>query len=74
VKEAHKLVELAKGKASQEQLDTQAELLAKLAEAAGANQVVRELNDGHFRGYTLTVSDAGSMGFGTWHGCNQGVE
>jgi hypothetical protein len=56
VEEAQKLVELAKADASQEQLDQQAELVAKLSEAAGTNRVVQELNDGHFRGFTLTVS------------------
>lgn len=55
VKEAQKLVDLAKSKATQEQLDQQAELLVKLSEAAGTNKVVADLNDGKFRGYTLTV-------------------
>jgi hypothetical protein len=57
VQEAEKLVQLAKGDADQEQLDAQAQLVAQLSEAAGTNKVVQELNDGHFRGFTLTVSD-----------------
>jgi hypothetical protein len=40
----------------QEQLDQQAEIVAQLGEAAGANRVVQELNDGNFKGITLTVS------------------
>lgn len=40
----------------QEQLDQQAKLVAQLGEAAGANRVVQELNDGNFKGITLTVS------------------
>jgi len=54
VKEAQKLVELARSNATQEQLDEQASVVAKLSEAAGTNKVVQELNDGSFRGYTLT--------------------
>lgn len=40
----------------QEQLDQQAELVAQLSKAAGTDRVVQELNDGHFRGFTLTAS------------------
>lgn len=56
MQEAEKLVQLAKADASQEQLDAQAQLVVQLSEAAGTNKVVQELNDGHFRGFTLTVS------------------
>jgi len=66
VKEAQKLVDLARSKATQEQLDAQADVVAKLSEAAGTNKVVQDLNDGSFRGYTLTVR-------GTPVLCDEGV-
>eukprot|EP00882_Tetradesmus_deserticola_P019052 GHRQ01020497.1.p1 GENE.GHRQ01020497.1~~GHRQ01020497.1.p1 ORF type:complete len:285 (+),score=100.40 GHRQ01020497.1:274-1128(+) len=55
---AQKLVELSQQHAAQADLEEQAELVSRLSEAAGTNVVVQELNDGTFKGYTLSGQTA----------------
>lgn len=56
IAEAQKLAQLSQQKADQQAIDRQTELLAELSKAAGTNVVKQDINDGSFRGYTLSVS------------------
>lgn len=53
---AQKLVQLSQQHAAQADIDRQTELVSDMSKAAGTNVVVEEINDGTFKGYTLSVS------------------
>lgn len=52
----NKLVQLHQQHAEQAEIDQQADLIAQLSQEAGSNTILPELNDGCFKGYTLSVS------------------
>lgn len=53
---AQKLAQLSQEKAEQAAIDQQTDLVSELSQAAGTNVVLQEINDGTFKGYTLSVS------------------
>jgi hypothetical protein len=53
---AQKLAQLSQQHAEQADIDKQTDLVAELSKAAGTNVVQQEINDGTFKGYTLSVS------------------
>jgi hypothetical protein len=54
---AQKLAQLSQQHAEQDVIDKQTELVSELSKSAGTNVVVQEINDGTFKGYTLSVSE-----------------
>jgi hypothetical protein len=52
---AQKLAKLSQDKADQAEIEKQTELVSELSKAAGTNVVLQEINDGTFKGYTLSV-------------------
>ncbi|KAF6262805.1 hypothetical protein COO60DRAFT_1699103 [Scenedesmus sp. NREL 46B-D3] len=55
---AQKLVQLSQQHAAQADIDRQTELVSDMSKAAGTNVVVEEINDGTFKGYTLSGQTA----------------
>jgi hypothetical protein len=53
---AQKLAQLSQQHAEQADIDKQTDLVAELSKVAGTNVVQQEINDGTFKGYTLSVS------------------
>ncbi|WIA20524.1 hypothetical protein OEZ85_004919 [Tetradesmus obliquus] len=55
---AQKLAQLSQEKAEQAAIDQQTDLVSELSQAAGTNVVLQEINDGTFKGYTLSGQTA----------------